>query len=330
LAEVLGAPQTLTEEIALDWMARDGKRWRPFLTACAFKAMTEDPEADPPEDLRRLAIAVECFHKASLIHDDIEDNDAERYGKQSLHAEHGVAVALNCGDFLLGEGYRLLAGLDVAANIRSEMVRAAAEGQRRLCVGQGEELTWARNPHLLSVEKVLQIFSLKTAPAFEVALRLGTLLSGSGGNVSEVIRKYSEALGIAYQIRDDLDDLMADRISDLAGMRPSLPPALAAERAKGEAKAILHNFWNGKSETADAGALAQILADCKVEDRCRGMLEAYKEEAVRSLASIEHSSLKGLLRRVIGKIFSVEIKGWCSEFETRDAPGGEIVAKVAS
>jgi hypothetical protein len=55
----------------------------------------------------------------------------------------------------------------------------------------------------------------------------------------------------------------------------------------------------------------------------------YKEEATRSLTRLENASLKGLLRRVVGKIFGVEIKGWCSEFETRDAAGGETVAQAA-
>src|SRR3984957_12587415 len=112
LDEILGAPASRTEEIARDWMAQDGKRWRPFLTACAFKAMTDDPEAPLPSELRKVAVAVECFHKASLIHDDIEDGDAERYGRATLHAQYGAPVALNVGDLLLGEGYRLLASLE--------------------------------------------------------------------------------------------------------------------------------------------------------------------------------------------------------------------------
>jgi len=59
------------------------------------------------------------------------------------------------------------------------------------------------------------------------------------------------------------------------------------------------------------------------------LFEGYKEEAVRTLKEIEHASLKGLLRRVIGKIFSVEIKGWCSEFEARNAASGEARAEAA-
>jgi len=328
LEETLGKPETRTEEIAREWLLADGKRWRPFLTVCAYKALVDDPEAALPSDLKKAAIAVECFHKASLVHDDIEDDDAERYGKQTLHTQYGVAIALNTGDLLLGEGYRLLATIDVPAAVRAGMVRTAAEGQRNLCLGQGAELDWFRNPQPLRMEQVLQIFSRKTSPAFEVALRIGALYAGSGDSYAQELRAFSEALGIAYQIRDDLDDLTGGGTSDVAAMRPSLPMAIAGERAKGTAKAVVERYWRRETTIEDAAALAQALLDAHAEDRCRGLLESYKEEAVRSLIRIEHSSLKGLLRRVIGKIFSVEIKGWCSEFEARNAASGATGAET--
>jgi len=65
------------------------------------------------------------------------------------------------------------------------------------------------------------------------------------------------------------------------------------------------------------------------EERCHGLLDSYKEEAIRSLADLENASLKGLLRRVVSKIFTLEIKGWCSEFEARNAAGREAGAQVA-
>jgi len=327
LDEALGKPASRTEEIAREWLLADGKRWRPFLTVCAYKAMAEDPEAPLPAGLREAAIAVECFHKASLIHDDIEDNDAERYGRQTVPAEHGVAIALNVGDLLLGEGYRLLASVDAPADVRSGMVRVAAEGQRKLCLGQGAELDWVRNPRPMNVEQVLQIFSQKTSPAFEVALRMGAIFAGMGDRYADEIRAYSEALGIAYQIRDDLDDLTGGT-SDVAAMRLSLPMALAGERSKGEAKALVERYWRRETSESDAEALTNVLAVSHAAERCDALLAAYKEEAVRSLTRIEHSSLKGLLRRVIGKIFSVEIKGWCSEFETRNAASGAVGAET--
>src|SRR5262249_32599672 len=110
LDTLFGSPaETETERIAREWLIRDGKRWRPLLTACVFKAYQDDPNGAVPQELHKVAVAVECFHKASLIHDDIEDGDPERYGCQTIHAQYGVPVALNVGDLLVGEGYRLLA-----------------------------------------------------------------------------------------------------------------------------------------------------------------------------------------------------------------------------
>ena len=93
-----------------------------------------------PDDLRKVAVAVECFHKASLIHDDIEDNDAQRYGETTLHEEHGVAVALNVGDLLIGEGYRLLAA---ATRRRTESAEMLA--RRRAKASANSAAARARN-----------------------------------------------------------------------------------------------------------------------------------------------------------------------------------------
>ena len=133
--------------------------------------------------MRQIAVAVECFHKASLVHDDIEDGDEQRYGQQSLHAAHGVPVALNVGDFLLGEGYRLIGAADAPAERLAEMLRVAADGHRGLSLGQGAELCWRSDPRPLSSAEVLDIFRRKTAPAFDVALRLGAVCAGAGASV---------------------------------------------------------------------------------------------------------------------------------------------------
>ncbi|MGA7394505.1 MAG: polyprenyl synthetase family protein, partial [Terrimicrobiaceae bacterium] len=233
LAEIMGPISGETEQIAREWLQRAGKRWRPFLTVSAFQALRDTPEAPLPPDIRKIAVAVECFHKASLVHDDIEDQDAERYGQETLHQDYGVPVALNAGDLLVGEGYRLLAESAATPAQKAEMIRVAASGHRRLCLGQGAELCWARRPEPLSAIEVLDIFRQKTAPAFEVALQLGAVYSGKAEEVREALHAYSEALGIAYQIRDDLDDLNAESGSDIDAMRMSLPLAVAYERAVG-------------------------------------------------------------------------------------------------
>ncbi len=325
LDEVMGPVDGEADRVARRWLARAGKRWRPFLTACTYRALHEDPQAPLPLALRQMAVAVECFHKASLVHDDIEDDDQTRYGVDALHTELGVPVALNVGDLLVGEGYRLLASCDAPAEVRAEMLRIAADGHRQLCLGQGEELAWTTQPRVLSVDEVLDIFRRKTAPAFEVALRLGAAYAGATGAVHDTLRRYSEALGIAYQIRDDIDDLAAegDAPDDLQALRPSLPLAVARERAKGADADVLTRAWMRTPEPGDAARLRALVDDAVVADRCRSMLELYKEQAIRTLPELQHASLKGLLRRVVGRIFRAEIEGWCREFETRNAAGGE-------
>jgi geranylgeranyl diphosphate synthase type II len=334
LDRLIGPAEDETGRIARHWLAKAGKRWRPFLTACAYLALRDDPDAPISDEVRRAAVAVECFHKASLVHDDIEDADETRYGEAALHETHGQAVALNVGDYLLGEGYRLLATIDAPAEARIEMLRAAAEGHRTLTEGQGAELCWARAPRVLTSLQVLDVFRRKTAPAFEVALRVGGALAGASEDVRDVFARYSEALGIAYQIRDDIDDLTGtDAPDDIAALRPSLPLAVGVERAKGqheEAHAALLAAWR-RDTTDTPEVLRGRFVELGAEERCRRLLDSYKEEAIRSLAVLEEPTLKGLLRRIVGKIFNdIELKGWCSEFEARNAAGREAGADAAA
>jgi geranylgeranyl pyrophosphate synthase len=328
LAEIMGhETQGPAENVAREWLGGAGKRWRPFLTACAYSAWQENPDAPLPEVLKRVAIAVECFHKASLVHDDIEDGDALRYGEPTLHAKYGVPVALNAGDLLIGEGYRLLAECDAPAAVRSALARIAANGHRQLCLGQGVELDWIQHPRPLSSSEVLEIFRRKTSPAFEVALRLGAALAGASESVHESLTRYSDALGIAYQIRDDVEDLRANHApDDVEALRPSLPLAIAYERAKGASKELLGCAWARQISPAEAVVVRRLITELGAEQQCRTLVEMYKEQAIQTLPELENASLKGLLRRVVAKIFRVEIKGWCSEFEARNAASGAVGA----
>ena len=321
LNQLMGAADTETEQIGRAWLAKTGKRWRPFLAACAWKAMQDDSQSVFPHGLKKLAIAVECFHKASLVHDDIEDADDLRYGERTLHAEHGIPVALNVGDYLLGEGYRLIAEVDAAPTTIALMMKIAAEGHRVLTLGQGAELIWANKPKVMSTLEVAGIHKQKTAPAFEVALRLGAAYAGADAELHKTLTSYSESLGIAYQIRDDIDDVRnVDDGDDLATVRPSFPLAMATETAKGEDRDLLHRVWNRDGEFVPAD-VQEVIERMGAIERSQQMLDSYKEQAVRVLMDVQNPTMKGLLRRVLGKIFSIEVKGWCSEFETRNASG---------
>lgn len=333
LAALMGPADDPTSRIARDWLLVGGKRWRPFLVAGVYRALADDAEAPLPPTVARIAVAVECFHKASLVHDDIEDQDALRYGEQTLHERHGVPMALNVGDFLIGEGYRLIAEADLADARRGEILAAAVTGHRALCVGQGAELAWTADPQPLAPEAVLDIFHKKTAPAFAVALRMGAVCAGADGAVADVLDRYSEALGVAYQVRDDLDDFVrAGAESDAWALRPSIVLALAYERAEGEARDLLDALWRGKADPASVAArLGAVLEDLQVERAARTLLDRTTREAIRSLQPLASPDLKGLLRRVLTKIFGpIDERASIRDLEARNDPGRAVGAEPAA
>ena len=272
--------ESTTELLAVDRLCGQGKRWRPFLTACVCKALCVDAQRAVPDGIRDVAVAVECFHKASLIHDDIEDGDATRYGKSTLHVEAGIPVALNAGDLLLGEGYRLLSEVDAGDSRRVKMLGVAACGHRDLCVGQGKELTWATDRKELSESQIIDIFKMKTSPAFAVALKLGAIFAGTDEATLAALDSYSESLGIAYQIRDDLQDCGdAGEGGDDDAIRPSLLSVITYQQAF-------------------------------------SLMEKYKAQATESIAMLKSAPLKGLLRRVIYKIFNdVNVMDCCNDYK---------------
>jgi geranylgeranyl pyrophosphate synthase len=315
LARMIAPQPDGTERVALDWMAKAGKRWRPFLGVCAYEALSAGCSEAAETDLCRIALAVECFHKASLIHDDIEDGDSERYGEKTLHSEYGVPIALNVGDLLLGEGYRLLVEIDEPDAKKVKLLDAAVQGHRTLCLGQGRELAWARAPKPLTVAEALDIFRMKTAPAFEVALSLGAILADSDDQVGGILKQYSESLGIAYQIHDDLEDLRNPEGIDLcARRRPSVLLALAYEMADEDARRQIERQWDTSVTEAERERVRQMIAAEQVECAAWRLMETYKSQAIGSLITLKNAGLKGLLRRVMGKLFNdFEIMGCCND-----------------
>ena len=281
LDRVLGRSTTETQQFLREWLARGGRRWRPLLTAGTYRSLQRNGRERDSIDLHRLAVAVECFHKASLVHDDIEDGDTLRDGRPTLHAEYGVPIALNVGDLLLGEGYRLIAALEAGADRKAALLQVAAEAHRDLCIGQGRELSWVRKPGPLTAAGVLSIYRGKTSPAFRVALRFGSILAGADGRVADALDRFSGHVGVAYQFRDDLDDA---RPSAPAASRSLAPAFAVGDRAGGRRRPMM----------ASAGQMTWLAS--RLDDHAR--------EALRACRALRHAALRGFLSDVCGRILS--------------------------
>lgn len=289
LSGVLSTGDDPTAVAALDWITTGGKRFRPFLLCAVYQAISGDKTL--PQYVKNAAVAVECFHKASLVHDDIQDGDATRYGHPTVHARHGVPMAINVGDLLLGEGYRLLSDCPVPG-----LVSPIANAHVKLCKGQGMELSWSASPAPFGMDFALEIFSLKTVPAFGMSLILGMLCAGTK-QYTTMLDTYAEALGTAYQILDDVMDF--DETGNLSP-RPSVLLALMQEDPD-----CAHLMDEVKADSD----LRVILTDDKyssalslAKDKASEMASEYGRKALEALSEVRNIELKRLLFRVTGKI----------------------------
>ncbi len=280
-----------TEAIAYDFLARGGKHSRPFITLAAYDAVNggeatcsdgDIKAADTPDSVRRAALSIETFHKASLVHDDIEDDDAYRYGQPAVHHRFGIASAINVGDYMIGLGYRLLSrdmvGDQVDAATRVDLLDSLAAAHVRLSEGQGAELLWrdAKDRRLQPID-ALKIYALKTSPAFEAALYSGVRIAGDASELVEPIRRFSRNLGVAFQIINDLNDWIGDDSNkltagaDVIAGRPTLLWALALQHLDEEDQETLLG-------------LAGDDCDLTVRERLRSAESLYRKAGVFDLS----------------------------------------------
>lgn len=308
-------PLGKTEAIAYDWLKHGGKRFRPFITLAAYNALNKNQasttdmdqqEQNYPLGVQKAAMAIEVFHKASLIHDDIEDDDQYRYGQETLHRQHGTGMAINIGDYLIGIGYRLLneARADIGAEAASDLVEKMAAAHIKLCEGQGAEMSWQDSQSFeLAPLDALQIYALKTSPAFEAALYAGIRMTGSVGEYEELISSFSRHIGVGFQILNDLKDWQGDDNNklitgqDALAMRPTLLLALALQTADDHQKADLKDILLGNpSDGLRIGRLRKIYQDCDVFTKAEALVDKSRARAEELAESVDNEDFKQLLK----------------------------------
>jgi len=291
LSDILGYNGDKTERIALKSLLLGGHRFRPFLALLGYEAFCKQPVESIAN---RMAVSVECFHKASLIHDDIEDNDNTRYGVETVHAEHGIPIAVNIGDLLIGEGYRLIAESDMAPELIRDGLKIIARGHKALSIGQGAELVTTSNGEILSISAILKIFENKTAAAFKVSLLLGATTGGADKISLEALDRFSHNIGIAYQIMDDLSDYQGQN-GDIAVRKFSILLSLLKENFSGtEAKDFA---------TGDTDRIMELIKTLGIQAETEKLLKQYINEAKKSLESLDNLKLKLALHEIVGRIF---------------------------
>lgn len=313
-------PIAATEALAYDFLGKGGKHSRPFITLAAYDAMRggectgpagEQLVAEIPDSVRRAAMSIETFHKASLVHDDIQDNDAFRYGAPTMHRVHGMPTAINVGDYLIGLGYRLVsreAG-SLGEHACNAVLDSLAAAHLRLSEGQGAELLWRDSlQKQLKPLDALKIYALKTSPAFEAALHSGVRLAVDDMEPwAGPIRQFSRNLGVAFQILNDLQDWLGDEHNkldaggDILEGRPTVLWALALESLQGDPLQELQECVEGRGAAASMDQAArirrvrQLYQQAGVFEKAHRLVDKHQERAEAVADGLDNDDLRRLL-----------------------------------
>lgn len=313
-------PVAGTETIAYDFLAKGGKHSRPFITLAVYDALTggegtlaagAEHVAGFADAVKRTALSIETFHKASLVHDDIEDDDAFRYGDETMHRRFGTPSAINVGDYLIGLGYRLVSreaaslGPETVADILDHL----ADAHMKLCEGQGAELLWrdARDKRLAPID-ALKIYALKTAPAFDAALYSGARLAGDAQAYAQPLAQFARHMGVAFQILNDLGDWEGDNNNKLAaggdvlGGRPTVLWALALESLDDAQRAELEQLVAEQPTTATLARVRELYQSAGVFDKAHLLVDKYQQRAEAVADEIEPEELRRLLYYLVDTV----------------------------
>lgn len=274
-----GQPDTYLYGPMADYPTRGGKMMRPSLciaTACAFGAK--------PGDVVAAAAAIEMLHNALLIHDDIEDESEERRGQPTLHAMHGVPIALNAGDALAMFSLRPM--VENALNHRPWLALRVIEDMERMAresaEGQALELGWRADATCRpSQDDYLQMVLKKTCWLASIfPCRIGALLAPGGVNLApEAFIRFGFFLGAAFQIHDDVLNLTGDAAYGKEGCGDLW-----------EAKRTLMLIdIAGRFDTADQARLTRFLGQSRAE-RCEADVH-WLLETMRAARSIERARM---------------------------------------
>jgi octaprenyl-diphosphate synthase len=276
----LSSEVVLVSQVA-EHIVAGGKRLRPLVVLLAAHAA-----GYRGQDHVAGAAIIEFIHTATLLHDDVVDESDLRRGRRTANALFGNAASVLVGDFLYSRSFQLMVDLD-----RMAVMRLLADTTNAIAEGEVLQLMHLNNPDTSQAD-YLKVIERKTAILFAAAAELGALLAGHEGPERSALRRFGHALGMAFQIADDMLDYDADESAlgkhlgdDLAEGKPTLPLIRTLALASGEeAEQLRLAIRSGGRE--HLGVVLEAIRRHGGLDYARMQAEAYAREAVEALAPL--------------------------------------------
>jgi geranylgeranyl diphosphate synthase type I len=279
--------------MGLDSDAPRGKRLRPLVGLLVYQSIAGDHVKALPG-----AAAVEMGHNFSLVHDDIEDNGAERRHRPSLWKVAGVAQAINAGDALFTLSrmalYRLSdEGFDDARVLA--LMRLYDETCLALCEGQFMDIWTSEHDEWMSVDYYFDMIGRKTASLIAGSAEAGAMLATEDTDVISAYRRFGWSLGIAFQLNDDLLGIWGDaattgkEASDIATRKKTLPLIYGLQTAGGaDLERLRAILVEGDVEVtpSESNEARLILERAGARDYTREQARSYRDDALTEIGRV--------------------------------------------
>ncbi|QGH70468.1 polyprenyl synthetase family protein [Pseudactinotalea sp. HY158] len=281
-------------------MSAGGKRLRPVLVM-----LTSQLGSGIDEAVRQAAVATELTHLATLYHDDVMDSAPLRRGAPSAHEVWGNSVAILVGDLLFARASQLVSELGPVA------VRIQADAFERLVLGQLHE-TLGPGADDDPIAHYLRVLADKTGSLISASAHYGALFAGADAEIIAAVVAYGEKVGVAFQLADDVIDLISD--AEVTGKTPgtdlregvaTMPVLLLrAQAARGEIDAagtdILTALEGDLSDDASLAAALDALRAHPILDESRELARQWAADAVAELAPLPEGPAKDALTSFAG------------------------------
>ena len=280
-------------DIASHLIAGGGKRIRPVITLLTFNAFHGKRE----EDVVDIAAAMELIHAATLLHDDIIDGAEFRRGRESAYKRYGLTRTLVTGDFLFIKAF------EFAGKFDETVVQWTADACTSLTEGEILQGSFNRS-RTVTAQDYIEIVERKTASLFETGAKLGAYIAGASPEQVEVAANFGLNLGIAFQMMDDVLDVVGRRDllgkstgMDLRDGNPSLPIVLSLLDGH---QTVARVFQTQTPTENDIQRALEAMGNGTVIERARSFARKYVVKASREIDklpdSVERDGLKALGR----------------------------------
>jgi heptaprenyl diphosphate synthase len=268
-----------------------GKRLRPVLVLLG--ASLGDANND---EVIKAAVVVELTHLATLYHDDVMDRAPLRRGVPTAHEVWGNSVAILTGDLLFARASQIVSRLGGKA------LSLQADTFERLCLGQLHETLGPQNNED-PIEHYLQVLADKTGSLIAASAELGVVYGGAPDEYREPLRIYGEKVGVAFQLIDDVIDIISDESgktpgTDLRAGVPTLPTLLLRAQAATDPKALelIEIIDAGLEDDAQLAKAVALIREHPALEQAYQAAKSWADEAVLALAPLPDSPVKDALR----------------------------------